>query len=305
MGRYAHRPACLWFDNLYVRLTNPPQIARAHGLRRAAPAASVRVAAVRRPAAIGAGFVRPAAGRKRIRPESARRRRRAGRHAARHPRALARWRAARGERVGEIAFRAHFLRFVARAHLFSARFGPPPPAKNHDPSTHRCSDLRFCCAASSTGARCTPPERLSLQRTSKNVREPGPRRRACNEPQKMRNPAPAPPPQSRPADRTRASPASTVAEPARRFKLKVGRVDRWRSGGDSAQPLGSNPATEANGGIRPARRVLFFARVEFWLQKSEFCIGLMPSCGRHEGGQPPTDRQKPSSRILGHGRCGT
>ena len=98
---------------------------------------------------------------------------------------------ARGVRVGRIVFRARFLRFVARAHPFSAPFEPPLPVSNHQLPAHRCPDLRFCNAPSSTGTLRVPLRRLLLQRTSKNVREPGPRRRACNEPQKMCNRTPA------------------------------------------------------------------------------------------------------------------
>ena len=91
---------------------------------------------------------------------------------------------ARVVRVGGKRFRARFLRFVAGAHPFSAPFGPSPPASDNDLPAHRCPDLRFYNAPSPTGALRAPPRGLAMQRTSKNVHEPGPRRRACNEPQK-------------------------------------------------------------------------------------------------------------------------
>ena len=62
MDKYVHRPCFLFFVYLYVRLTKPPQIAGSAGRRIAGPAVGVRLAAVFRPAAIGAGFVRLAVG---------------------------------------------------------------------------------------------------------------------------------------------------------------------------------------------------------------------------------------------------
>ena len=110
---------------------------------------------------------------------------RAGRRTRRRPRTLAGQRPARGGRVGKIAFRAHFLRFVARAHHFFALFGPSLPASNYYPNAHQFPDLRLYRAPSSTGALRASPGRPSLQRTSKNVHELASRRHACNEPQKM------------------------------------------------------------------------------------------------------------------------
>ena len=72
MGRCAHRPCCLWFVHLHVRLTKPPQTAVRAGWSPAAPTRRLQAAAVLRPAAIDAGFVRLAAGRTRIRPAGAR-----------------------------------------------------------------------------------------------------------------------------------------------------------------------------------------------------------------------------------------
>ena len=72
MGRYAHRSCCLWFYDLRVRLTKPPRIAGLAGWGLVAPAAGARAAGRTRPAAIGAGFVRLAAGRTHVRPAGAR-----------------------------------------------------------------------------------------------------------------------------------------------------------------------------------------------------------------------------------------
>ena len=72
MGRCAHRPFCLWFALLRVRLTKPPQIAGQAGWGSAATAGFGGLAGALRPAAIGAGFVRLAAGRRCFRPVGAR-----------------------------------------------------------------------------------------------------------------------------------------------------------------------------------------------------------------------------------------
>ena len=72
MGKRAHRPVCLWFVHQRVRLTKPPQIA---GAPRAGSVLRPRLACGSRPprpAAIGAGFVRLATGRARIRPADTR-----------------------------------------------------------------------------------------------------------------------------------------------------------------------------------------------------------------------------------------
>ena len=82
MGRSAHRPCSLCFAHLRVRLTKPPQIAGQTGRGSARPAAGVLLAAAPRPAAIGAGFARLAAGRTRLRPADARGRRSRGRRRA-------------------------------------------------------------------------------------------------------------------------------------------------------------------------------------------------------------------------------
>ena len=72
MGRYAHRPCCLWFVLLHVRLTKPPQIAVTGevGVRCACGRRAGRCRL--RPAAIGAGFVRLVAGCGSVRPAGAR-----------------------------------------------------------------------------------------------------------------------------------------------------------------------------------------------------------------------------------------
>ena len=148
-------------------------------LQRYAPCSDLRRfrAAGRRPNALSTC--------RRTRAAGASEQRCAGRHTGRRPRTLAGQRPARGGRVGKIAFRAHFLRFVARAHHFFALFGPSLPASNYYPNAHQFPDLRLYRAPSSTGALRASPGRPSLQRTSKNVHELASRRRACNEPQKM------------------------------------------------------------------------------------------------------------------------
>ena len=114
------------------------------------------------------------------------------------------------------------MRFVARAHPVFALFGRFLSASNCDSPAYRCSDLRFCCAASSTGARCTPPERLSLQRTSKNVHEPRPRRRACNETQKMCRRRLAPSPAAARGGCGRRTPVGGVGTPAHNPRAPAG-----------------------------------------------------------------------------------
>ena len=71
MGRCAHRPSCLWFVHLRVRLTKPPQIA---GAQRVGVTLRPWLAYGSRPprlAAIGAGFARLAAGCSCVRPAGA------------------------------------------------------------------------------------------------------------------------------------------------------------------------------------------------------------------------------------------
>ena len=177
MGRYAHRPSCPWFVHLRVRLTKPPQIAGLAGWSSAALAAGTRAAValdLRRLVQVSCGWPRVAAV--------------FDLHAHRttisHNETSPRLRSA-PTRVGEIAFRAHFLRFVARAHPHFALSGRFMSASNGDLSDSRCSDLRFCRAPTPTDAFLAPPGSPSLQRTSKNVHEPGSCRRGCNESQKM------------------------------------------------------------------------------------------------------------------------
>ena len=71
MGRCARRPCCPWSVRQRVRLTKPTQNAGACGLGPAAAAGICGVAPALRPAAIGAGFARPAAGLTRGRPAGA------------------------------------------------------------------------------------------------------------------------------------------------------------------------------------------------------------------------------------------
>ena len=71
MGRCAHRPSCLWFVHLRLRLTKPPQIAVFGGRRHAASVGCARVVVARRSAAIGAGFVRLASSCREARPAGA------------------------------------------------------------------------------------------------------------------------------------------------------------------------------------------------------------------------------------------
>ena len=186
MGRCAHRPSCLWFVLLHVRLTKPPQIAKAHRLR-ARRARGGRAGCGRAPS-YGDWCRFRAAGRgSDVHPTCGRAQAAARGDGERHP-TPARVRSGSPRtrrRVNEIAFRARFLRFVACEHPLSAPFGPSPPASNQDPSAHHCSDLRFCNASSSTDTLRALSGCLLLQRTSKNVHEADPRRRACNEPQKM------------------------------------------------------------------------------------------------------------------------
>ena len=182
MGRYAHRPSCPWFVHLRVRLTKPPQIAGLAGWSSAALAAGTRAAVVlglRRLVQVSCGWPRVAAV--------------FDLHAHRttisHNETSTRLRSA-PTRVGKNAFRAHFLWFVACAHRHFALSGRSLSASSGDLSDSRCSDLRFCRAPSPTDAFLAPPGSPSLQRTSKNVHEPGPRRRGCNEPQKLCSRAP-------------------------------------------------------------------------------------------------------------------
>ena len=56
MDVYVHRPACLWCVHLRVRLTKPPQIARACGSGARCSRCGRTGCVRRRPAAIGAGF---------------------------------------------------------------------------------------------------------------------------------------------------------------------------------------------------------------------------------------------------------
>ena len=117
--------------------------------------------------------------------------------------------------VDEIAFRAHFLRFVACVHPISAPFGPSPPTSNHYLLAHRNSDLGFSRTPLPAGTLRASSRRPSLQRTSKNVRELCSRRRVCNEPQKMYTQTERPPPNPRmPAGRGRARPAASRTKPA-------------------------------------------------------------------------------------------
>ena len=73
MGRSAHRPSCPWFVHRRVHLTKPPQIAGTYWVGGVHCVRGGR--AGRRPgspAAISAGFVRLAAGRRRMRPAGVR-----------------------------------------------------------------------------------------------------------------------------------------------------------------------------------------------------------------------------------------
>ena len=76
MGRCAHRPGGLWFCDLRVRLTKPPQIAEECGLGVRAVRGGHSGCGHPAPAAIGAGFVRLAAGCSRVRPAGIRGRKR-------------------------------------------------------------------------------------------------------------------------------------------------------------------------------------------------------------------------------------
>ena len=74
MGRCAHRPCSPWFVHKQVRLTKPPQIAELDAVGRPPhPRHAFRLRPHPRPLAIGAGFVRLAAGRACLRPAGARR----------------------------------------------------------------------------------------------------------------------------------------------------------------------------------------------------------------------------------------
>ena len=72
MGRYAHRPCCLWFALPRVRLTKPPQIAGACELLPRCVCGLRAGRSYSRPAAIGAGFMRLVAGCGYVRPAGAR-----------------------------------------------------------------------------------------------------------------------------------------------------------------------------------------------------------------------------------------
>ena len=102
------------------------QIARLTSCGRTAHAGRPAGCTHRRPAAIGAGFVRLATGWARTRPAGPRRAAACGTARGAPPPRTCEMAACARRRVSEIAFRAHFLRFVARAHPFSAPFGPPP-----------------------------------------------------------------------------------------------------------------------------------------------------------------------------------
>ena len=114
------------------------------------------------------------------------------------------------------------MRFVARAHPVFALFGRFLSASNCDSPAYRCSDLRFCNAPSSTGALRAPSRRLSLQRTSKNVHEPRPRRRACNETQKMCRRRLAPSPAAARGGCGRRTPVGGVGTPAHNPRAPAG-----------------------------------------------------------------------------------
>ena len=76
MGRCAHRPGGLWFCDLRVRLTKPPQIAEECGLGVRAVRGGHSGCGHPAPAAIGAGFVRLVASCSRVRPAGIRGRKR-------------------------------------------------------------------------------------------------------------------------------------------------------------------------------------------------------------------------------------
>ena len=124
-------------------------------------------------------------------------------------------------RVAEIAFRARFLRFVARARARFALFGPSSPASNYDLYAHLCSDLRFLrCTllerhppraaevpfAATNLKKCARnrPAPTRLQRTSKNVQPDAPQ--PGLRPRGLRPDAPACPRADRePADARRSN----------------------------------------------------------------------------------------------------